>query len=105
MQHITIDTCSSDLVVHFFFSFLLSPGSQRGEDSANMEFPTVNGVQVFRLPPPGYEVNFEHPRSNKVMEHYLIFGLMGPLAFVALLQRYYTKIFLSKGLQVDDCEI
>ncbi|CAG9941024.1 unnamed protein product [Clonostachys rosea f. rosea IK726] len=66
------------------------------------QFPIVNGVEVFREPPPGYVVDFENPQSQKVMEHYLIFGLMGPLALIALAQRYYTKMFLSKGLQLDD---
>ncbi|KAK1598885.1 uncharacterized protein LY79DRAFT_686861 [Colletotrichum navitas] len=52
--------------------------------------------------PPGVEVNFDHPRQQKVLEHYLIFGIGGTLAFVAMCQRFYTKIVLSKGLQVDD---
>ncbi|KAF7556855.1 hypothetical protein G7Z17_g1097 [Cylindrodendrum hubeiense] len=65
-------------------------------------FPTVDGVEVFRLPPEGYVVNFDHPQQQKVLDHYLIFAIGGPLAFIALMQRYYTKIFLSKGLQVDD---
>lgn len=62
----------------------------------------VDGVDVFRLPPEGYEVDFDNPKSQKVLEHYLIFGIGAPLAFVALMQRYYTKLFLSKGLQIDD---
>ncbi|KAH7129265.1 hypothetical protein EDB81DRAFT_907337, partial [Dactylonectria macrodidyma] len=65
-------------------------------------FPVLDGVEVFRLPPEGYVVDFAHPKQQKVLDHYLIFGIGGPLAFIALLQRYYTKIFLSKGLQVDD---
>ncbi|KAK7402585.1 hypothetical protein QQX98_011656 [Neonectria punicea] len=65
-------------------------------------FPVVDGVEVFRLPPEGYVVDFDHPKQQKVLEHYLIFGIGGPLALIALVQRYYTKIFLSKGLQVDD---
>ncbi|KAK1997952.1 integral membrane protein [Colletotrichum falcatum] len=52
--------------------------------------------------PPGVVVDFDHPRQQKVLEHYLIFGIGGTLAFVALCQRYYTKIYLSKGLQIDD---
>ncbi|KAK2035094.1 integral membrane protein [Colletotrichum zoysiae] len=52
--------------------------------------------------PPGVEVNFDHPLQQKVLEHYLIFGIGGTLAFVALCQRFYTKMFLSKGLEVDD---
>ncbi|KAF9876583.1 integral membrane protein (Pth11) [Colletotrichum karsti] len=53
-------------------------------------------------PPPGVTVDFDHPRQQKVLEHYLIFGIGGTIAFIALCQRFYTKIFLSKGLQVDD---
>ncbi|KAH7139820.1 hypothetical protein B0J13DRAFT_596808 [Dactylonectria estremocensis] len=68
-------------------------------------FPVLDGVEVFRLPPEGYIVDFAHPKQQKVLDHYLIFGIGGPLAFIALLQRYYTKIFLSKGLQVDDASI
>jgi hypothetical protein len=62
----------------------------------------VDGVDVFRLPPEGYVVNFDNPKQQKVLEHYLIFGIGAPIAFVALMQRFYTKLFLSKGLQIDD---
>lgn len=69
-----------------------------------MEFPIVNGVKVFSQPPEGYVVDFDNPKQQKVLEHYAIFAVFGTLAFIALCQRYYTKIWLSKGLQVDDCE-
>ena len=65
-------------------------------------FPVIDGVTVFREPPEGYVVDFANPAQQKVLDHYLVFGIGGPLAFIALLQRYYTKIWLSKGLQVDD---
>lgn len=65
-------------------------------------FPEVNGTTVFRLPPEGYVVDFDNPKQQKVLEHYLVFGIGAPLAFIALCQRFYTKMFLSKGLQVDD---
>ncbi|RSL60263.1 hypothetical protein CEP53_005499 [Fusarium sp. AF-6] len=66
-------------------------------------FPTINGTEVFRLPPADYgPLDFDNPRQQKKLEHYLIFGLGAPLALIALLQRYYTKVFLSKGLQIDD---
>jgi len=71
-----------------------------------MDFPVWNGTTVFRLPPNGtettYVVDFDNPQQQKVLDHYLVFGIGGSLAFVALLQRYYTKMFLSKGLQMDD---
>ncbi|KDN71752.1 putative integral membrane protein [Colletotrichum sublineola] len=52
--------------------------------------------------PPGVKVDLDHPQQQKVLEHYLIFGIGGTLATIALAQRFYTKIFLSKGLQMDD---
>jgi hypothetical protein len=67
-------------------------------------YPVVDGVTVLVLPPPGITPNFDHPRQNKWLEHYLVFGIGAPLAFLALCQRFYTKIFLSRGLQLDDCE-
>ncbi|CAG9988282.1 unnamed protein product [Clonostachys byssicola] len=67
-----------------------------------IEFPTYNGVEVASLPPPGYEVDFDNRKQQKWLEHILIFCFMAPIALMALLQRFYTKIFLSKGLQIDD---
>ncbi|KAM0323242.1 hypothetical protein ACHAQA_008833 [Verticillium albo-atrum] len=64
--------------------------------------PVVNGVEVLVPAPPGYVVDFDNPQRQYVMEHYLIFGILGPLAFIALVQRFYTKMFLAKGLQIDD---
>lgn len=68
-----------------------------------MSFPSISGIDVFRLPPEGYVVDFDNPKQQYVLEHYLIFGIGAPIALIALLQRFYTKIFLSKGLQIDDC--
>ena len=67
-------------------------------------YPVVDGVTVLELPPPGIVPNFDHPCQNKWLEHYLEFGIRTSLAFLALCQRFYTKLFLSKGLQLDDCE-
>ncbi|KAL8365410.1 hypothetical protein RB595_004286 [Gaeumannomyces hyphopodioides] len=66
-------------------------------------FPVVDGVTVFIKPPDGYVVNFSNPQRQSALEHYLVFGILGPLAFVALCQRIYTKIFLGAGFKVDDC--
>jgi hypothetical protein len=65
-------------------------------------FPLTNGVRTLVPAPEGYVVDFDNPQQQYVLEHYIITGILGPLAFVALCQRYYTKIFLSKGLQIDD---
>lgn len=66
------------------------------------DFPAADLPASVIPPPPGVTVDFDNPRQQKVLEHYLIFGIGGTLAFVALCQRFYTKIFLSKGLHVDD---
>ncbi|KAM0817369.1 hypothetical protein AB5N19_03174 [Seiridium cardinale] len=65
-------------------------------------FPVTNGVTTFRAPPEGYVVDFDNPQQQKVLEHYLLFGIGGTLAFLSLLQRFYTKHYLSVGLQIDD---
>lgn len=64
----------------------------------------VDGVPTAAFPPEGWTrpLDLDNPERSSVYEHYLIFGIMGPLAFIALCQRFYTKIFLSKGLWVDD---
>jgi hypothetical protein len=66
------------------------------------EFPTVNGVTTVIPPPPGYEVNFANPQQKLAYEHYGLFAVGGFLSLLAILQRYYTKIYLTKGLQMDD---
>lgn len=68
------------------------------------EFPVTNGVTTFIAAPAGYRVDFEHPQQQKVLEHYLVFGVLGPLALLTLVQRFYTKLFLSDGPKIDDCK-
>jgi len=66
--------------------------------------PVHNGVVMAPFPPPGWVVNAENPTRTAVLEHYLCFGILGTLAILALGQRFYVKMFLTKGLQLDDCE-
>ncbi|KAH7464244.1 hypothetical protein FOMA001_g17460 [Fusarium oxysporum f. sp. matthiolae] len=68
-----------------------------------MSFPSINGTEVFRLPPEGYVVDFDDPEQQYALEHYMIFGIGALFAFIALLQRFYTKIRLRKKIEVDDC--
>ncbi|KAG7402564.1 hypothetical protein Forpe1208_v017155 [Fusarium oxysporum f. sp. rapae] len=70
-----------------------------------MSFPSINGTEVFRLPPEGYVVDFDNPKQQYALEHYLIFGIGAPIALIALVQRFYTKIRLYKRIQVDDSSI
>ncbi|KAF6825706.1 hypothetical protein CPLU01_10129 [Colletotrichum plurivorum] len=67
-----------------------------------MVFPVINGTTVLMEPPPGYVVDFENPQSQSTMEHYLVFGTLGPLALICLIQRIYTKLVFSDGLKIDD---
>lgn len=67
-------------------------------------YPVVNGVTVLVPPPPGVVPNFDHPQQNQRLAHFVVFGIGAPLAFLALCQRFYTKLFLATGLQLDDCE-
>lgn len=66
------------------------------------EFPVTNGVTTVVPPPLGYEVDFENPQRQFVLHHFLIFGILGSLAFLCLVQRVYTRKFLAGGLRVDD---
>ncbi|KFY45266.1 hypothetical protein V494_01021 [Pseudogymnoascus sp. VKM F-4513 (FW-928)] len=70
-------------------------------------YPVVDGVQVLVPPPPGVTPNFDHPRQHLWLAHYLVFGIGAPLAFLALCQRLYTKLFLTKArrLQMDDFHV
>ncbi|RYP19383.1 hypothetical protein DL765_003356 [Monosporascus sp. GIB2] len=66
------------------------------------EFPITNGVVTFTSPPEGYVVDFDHPQTYLHEEHYWLFAVGGLLATLSLAQRFYTKVYLSTGLGVDD---
>ncbi|KAK7216828.1 hypothetical protein V2G26_004831 [Clonostachys chloroleuca] len=65
-------------------------------------FPITNGVTTYLPAPEGVEVDFENPRSRHALDHYLIFALLGSLALVCLVQRFYTKHYIVGGLKIDD---
>lgn len=65
-------------------------------------FPVTNGIETFSKPPDGYVVDFDNPKRQLVLEHYLVFAIGSPLAMIALAQRFYTKIWLANGLHIDD---
>lgn len=64
--------------------------------------PLTDGIRTMLSPPDGYVVHFDDPLQRKALENYLILGIGGTLATGALLQRYYTKRYLSGGLGFDD---
>ncbi|KAI6277732.1 hypothetical protein MCOR34_011317 [Pyricularia oryzae] len=65
-------------------------------------FPVLNGVTVFVLPPDGYATDFENPAEQSALAHFLVFGIVGFLAFIALCQRMFTKTFLIKAIHIED---
>ncbi|KAJ3544539.1 hypothetical protein NM208_g2999 [Fusarium decemcellulare] len=68
-------------------------------------YPVTDGVTTFLEPPEDYVVDFDNPQQQKALEHFLIFGILGSLAFVCLIQRLYTKHFITGSLKVDDALI
>lgn len=65
-------------------------------------FPVTDGVITYLSAPEGYEVDFENPQKQYDTHLYAIVGAGSALTLVFMYQRLYTKIFLSKGLQLDD---
>ncbi|KAM0227272.1 hypothetical protein ACHAPO_011692 [Fusarium lateritium] len=67
-----------------------------------MPYPVTNGVTTFLPPPEGYVVDFDNPQKQDDIEHYLVFAILGPIAFLFLLQRLYTKYFILGSFKIDD---
>lgn len=65
-------------------------------------YPVTNGVTTFLPPPEDYIVDFDNPQSQNVLHHFLIFGILGPLALFCLVQRLYTKHYITGSLKIDD---
>lgn len=68
-------------------------------------YPVTDGVTTFLSPPEGYEVDFDNAQYQGKLQHYLIFGILGFVAFFCLVQRIYSKHFLASGLKIDDGEL
>ncbi|KAI1032475.1 hypothetical protein LB503_012687 [Fusarium chuoi] len=65
-------------------------------------YPVTNGVITFLPPPEGYVVDFDNPQQQDALKHFFIFGILGSLAILCLLQRLYVKYYISRGLKIDD---
>lgn len=65
---------------------------------------TIDGVMVLIPPPEGYVVDFDNPLRQGVPDAYLVAGFGLAISFLFFMQRMYVKIFLTGGLQVDDCK-
>ncbi|KAH8845494.1 hypothetical protein MCOR27_007097 [Pyricularia oryzae] len=63
---------------------------------------SINGTLVPLAPPPGYVVDFDNPERILTPTAYWMYGAGMVLAFLFLLQRLHTKIFLMKTFNLDD---
>lgn len=64
--------------------------------------PIINGVVTLLPAPEGYIVDFANPQRAAVPDSYYVAGFGLFFSVLLMLQRLYTKIFLSGGLQADD---
>jgi hypothetical protein len=65
----------------------------------------INGTLVLVPPPSGYSVNFENPQRQLQTQVYTVFVVENLFAFIFLIQRLYTKIFLMKLFQIEDGDL
>jgi hypothetical protein len=68
-------------------------------------FPVTNGIETVMPPPKGWEVNFENPTSATLVfkQTCWVTGFEMLLATAFLGQRIYSKLFLIRQFQIDDC--
>ncbi|KAI0017938.1 hypothetical protein F4780DRAFT_781792 [Xylariomycetidae sp. FL0641] len=62
----------------------------------------VNGVEVIMPPPEGYVVDFENPSQIGRTEIFAVAITENIIAFLFLLQRLYTKLFIVGRFEADD---
>ncbi|RYP52370.1 hypothetical protein DL768_002481 [Monosporascus sp. mg162] len=62
----------------------------------------TNGVITYLPAPEGYVVDFENPQRQYLIQIYSVAAVGNTLVLFFLSQRLYTKIFLARGLQIDD---
>lgn len=65
-------------------------------------FPVTDGVRTYLEAPKGYGVNFDNPQTQFHAALYAVFSIGNLLALLFLSQQLYTKLVLSKGLQIED---
>lgn len=65
-------------------------------------FPLTEGVRTYLPAPEGYVVDFDDPQQQFHVTLYAVVGIGNLLALLFMSQRIYTKVALSKGLQLDD---
>lgn len=64
--------------------------------------PIINGVLTALPAPEGYVVDFANPQREAVPDAFWVAGFGLFFSVLLMVQRLYTKIFLSGGLQTDD---
>lgn len=67
---------------------------------------TATTTIVAALPAPsGYHVNFDDPARKGDVTGYWVFAIGIVVAFLFLLMRLYTKVFISGSFVIDDGEL
>ena len=62
----------------------------------------ANGIITIIPPPEGYDVDFDNPKVQYMVESYTVAIIEMVLAFLFLVQRLYTKIVIMKKFQLED---
>lgn len=65
-------------------------------------FPVTDGATTFLEAPESYGVDFDNPQRQFHVALYAVVGVGNFLALLFMYQRLYTKIVLTKGLQLED---
>ena len=65
-------------------------------------FPITDGIRTYLEAPEGYEVDFDNPQRHFHLALYAVVGIGNFVALLCLSQQLYTKLVLSKGLQIED---
>jgi hypothetical protein len=63
----------------------------------------VNGVMVALEPPQDYHVDLDNPQRRGVPEIYVVTAVFAFLNVLFMAQRMYTKFFIVKKCNSDDC--
>lgn len=65
-------------------------------------FPITEGVRTYLEAPKDYGVDFNNPQTQFHVALYAVVSIGNLLALLFLSQQLYTKLVLSKGLQIED---
>lgn len=65
-------------------------------------FPITEGIRTYLAKPEEYVVDFDNPARFHEVTLYCVIGIGNVVALMFIVQRMYTKLVLTTGLQLDD---